>query len=179
MRLVASSIKAINCNCGPRSSSHRNGDVSIITNSPNPTRRSRHTCTARSLFRRARHNSASIIHFRSVSRLAPGPCPANFSAAKVGPKSTCADAPRPESVPAPRPESSGSKADPAADVPTLDLLPPSPASPAATLVAGSASAGGFPPPDSRGLARSHAAPSTALALVHSRRSALHGPSCPL
>ena len=69
MRLVASSIRAMRWQAGPRSSSQRNGELSCITNSPNLARRSRHTCTACTRWRRGRHKAALVIHFRSVSRL--------------------------------------------------------------------------------------------------------------
>lgn len=56
---------AISWQAGPRSSSQTNGELSIMTNSPNAPRRWRHTCTCPTRQRHGRHCLAPTIHWRT------------------------------------------------------------------------------------------------------------------
>src|ERR1700704_797359 len=67
--LVASSIMAISRSGSPRPSNQSWVLVSHCTNSPKRLRRDRHSCTFPIFSFRGRHSLASIIHFRTVSRL--------------------------------------------------------------------------------------------------------------
>jgi hypothetical protein len=58
MRLVASSIRAMRWQAGPRSSNQRNGELSCISSSPKQALRSRPTCTTFTRWERGRHQAA-------------------------------------------------------------------------------------------------------------------------
>jgi hypothetical protein len=84
-RLVASSIMLISSISSPRPSSQSWSLVSHCTNSPNRLRRGRHSWIFSTRAFRARHNLASIIQRRTVSRLTSMPwCLARYSEASVG-----------------------------------------------------------------------------------------------
>ncbi len=76
---------AISRSSSPRPSSQSCSLVSHCTSSPNRLRRGRHICTCSILCLRGLHSLASIIHFRTVSRLASTSCRSfRYSVASVG-----------------------------------------------------------------------------------------------
>ena len=122
-RLLASSISAISWQAGPRSSSQRNGELSIITNSPKEARRGRHTCTGFTSPAACPPQSGGVHPLPQRLPAHPSPCRARCSAASVGPKSGIAGAATAQTCAARFPrESCGSRDVRAADAPARDPL---------------------------------------------------------